>query len=131
MLKSIRISATTAIIFVLGVVALGVALVIFALGGMAEAAKYPASANNIESNPPICYIEQADGTTLDLSQMCGSSEESELNPIVQIDGGTYLPAREASSQGCICPYDLKPSGRACGRSASFAEGSPVCYRREE
>ena len=130
MLKSIRISFV-AILFALGVVALGITLVIFAIGGTAEAAKYPTSANNLESNPPVCYIEQADGTTLDLSQICGSSEESEVNPIVQIDGGTYVPAREPRAQGCICPYDLNRSGRPCGGSASFAEGSPVCYRREE
>lgn len=130
MLKSIRSSAGAILVVAMKFVAVVVAVVVVTMAA-AGAANYPTSANNLESNPPVCYIEQADGTTLDLSQICGSSEEWELDPVVQIDGGTYVPAREPRAQGCICPYDLKSNGRACGSSASFAEGSPVCYRSEE
>ena len=85
--------------------------------------------DNLDSGPPLCYIELGEGRILDLSQLC--RRQSNPNPTrksVPQNVPNLLPVRPPSDSGCLCPYDLDTTGQACGTRSVYADGSPVCYR---
>lgn len=86
--------------------------------------------DNLDSGPPLCYLELGDGRIIDLSQLC--RRQSNPNPATQTvppNGRNLFPVRPPSDSGCLCPYDLDTTGQACGTRSVYADGSPACYRR--
>ncbi|MEP0754943.1 hypothetical protein NDA03_22255 [Trichocoleus sp. Lan] len=91
---------------------------IVALPGIASAgpmeSMYPLVAKN--SNP-VCYVQLDNGSTLDLSRICGFEENyySSVNSPLNISGGSLSVS--SSSSLCMNPEDRATNGSRCGASS--------------
>lgn len=110
-------------------ISLSVALILLlSLSAGARSNDYPVI-SNVESDPPLCYMERTDGIALDLSQLCGKSSPNNNSIVRSANGRAYVPLRSTrQAEKCNCPYDTDSTGKACGSRSIFAEGSPVCYK---
>ncbi|NET49577.1 MAG: hypothetical protein F6K09_12835 [Merismopedia sp. SIO2A8] len=104
-----------------------VLILLLTISNSAQTLNYPI-ATDLDSEPPPCYMEQADGITIDLSQICSDGKpDNNRTPVRGFNGGMFVPIRSPRSEGCACPYDLNSVGELCGTKSFYAEGSPVCY----
>lgn len=86
---------------------------------------YPAAATN--SNP-ACYMESGNGSTLDLSRICGSRGNRDVSGSVASSGSSALTSSESTnsssfpsysgSGNCYSPDDIVSDGSRCGRRAA-------------
>lgn len=105
-----------------------VLILFITLSTLAQTLNYPISPD-LDSEPPPCYMERADGTTIDLSQICSNGKlNNNQTPVRGFNGGLFIPLRLPRSESCACPYDLNSEGELCGVKSLYAEGSPVCYQ---